>query len=762
MTRANTTTINDIAATELSILLLLAVSFLLLIACPAEAQNSRGPAKLPEQAHGEAAIQALAEKLPEVAKLHGITAEELKKKFREDSTLYVDENARLLYIEEQVKLEADTSHQTNTPALAEGILPQDAFLLNSKPGSTKTIFLDFDGHIVSGTAWNSRLGSDPYHAQPFDLDGSPASFNDTERNRIIDIWARVAEDFAPFDVNVTTEDPGDAALNRSSSTDQVYGSRALIVPTAPVCSSCGGVAYVGIFDHTSPYYDPAWVLANSLGGGHDKYTAEAISHEVGHNLGLYHDGKTDGTEYYSGHGSGVTGWAPIMGVGYYKNLSQWSKGEYSLANNTNDDYARMSSNGLNFRADDHGNSRSSASVTHQQDTTFTASGIIEEPADIDFFSFSSGSGEVLIDVDPKDKGPNLDVKLAVYNSAGELLGQSNPADLLYASIAVALPAEGTYYLSVEGIGKGEPATGYSDYGSLGQYTIFGTTTNSNNQPPVAVAEASMLSGMEPLTVTFSAANSSDPDGTIQSYSWDFGDGATANGVSAQNTFSAGTYNVTLTVVDDAGFSDSDSLTIIVASAPNVAPNASASYSAPNPIIAGKDSVNFSSAGSSDSDGTIVSYRWEFGDGSSANSANPSHVYAAPGKYTATLTVTDDEGAADSDSVALNVESDPNFIAAPSSLATLVSGKTITLSWNDNSDNETGFRIESAVKVKGKYVYSTLATTAADANSHSISGLSDGTYRFRVIAFHAGGESTPSNIAEAKVSTRTTGKPPKKK
>ncbi|HRC36429.1 MAG TPA: M66 family metalloprotease, partial [Rubrivivax sp.] len=103
------------------------------------------------------------------------------------------------------------------------------------------------------------------------------------------------------------------------------------------------------------------VFYDALGSGNEKYVAEAISHEAGHNMGLGHDGYSGGG-YYQGHGSGATGWAPIMGVGYYQSLVQWSKGEYATANNVQDDYAVMQSNGLPLRADDHGNSAGTATV----------------------------------------------------------------------------------------------------------------------------------------------------------------------------------------------------------------------------------------------------------------------------------------------------------------------------------------------------------------------------------------------------------------
>ena len=361
----------------------ISIASILLIAANSALAQGR-PDILPEAANGQAAIRALGSHLPDVANEHGMTAAKLQELFARDESLWVDRSGRLFYIEEEIQI--DESEPAAAESTASALSPADAFLLNSKPDSNRTIFLDFDGHTVSGTAWNSSLGGNSYNAPAFDLDGSPSTFSDAERNRIIGIWKRVAEDFAAFDVNVTTQDPGAAALDRSSSSDQVYGTRALITKRAPVCSGCGGVAYVGIFDSTNnSYYQPAWVFFDALGTGNEKYTAEAISHEVGHNVGLSHDGSPAGS-YYRGHGSGETGWAPIMGVGYYKNLTQWSKGEYADANNTQDDYVVMANNGVAARSDDHGSSRSTATVL-AQGSSFSASGIIETPADKDYFQF---------------------------------------------------------------------------------------------------------------------------------------------------------------------------------------------------------------------------------------------------------------------------------------------------------------------------------------------------------------------------------------
>ena len=150
-----------------------------------------------------------------------------------------------------------------------------------------------------------------------------------------------------------------------------------------------------------------------------------------------------------------------------------------------------------------------------------------------------------------------------------------------------------------------------------------------------------------VSITFDGSGSSD-DGTIVEYAWDFGDGtAMGMGVNPVHTYgAAGTYTVTLTVTDDGGLTDSavTTATITEAPPPNQAPTANAN--GPYNAQVG-DVINFSAAGSSDPDGTIVTYDWDFGDGSSGVGANPTHSYAAAGTYTVTLTVTDDGGLTDS-------------------------------------------------------------------------------------------------------------------
>ena len=249
----------------------------------------------------------------------------------------------------------------------------------------------------------------------------------------------------------------------------------------------GGVAYLGSFNWNSD--TPTYVFTQQLAAGNEKYTAEAISHEVGHTLGLYHDGRTSPSEgYYSGHGSGETGWAPIMGVGYYQNLTQWSKGQYLSANNTEDDLAIITSqNGFGYKVDDTGSTLGTANPLTVSGTAVSANGIIERNSDVDFFSFTTGAGVISLAIAPSGRSPNLDILAELYNAAGTLVATSNPTDLLAASISATVSA-GTYYLKVDGVGKGDPlGTGYTDYGSLGQYAITGTIISGNAPPTLAIA-----------------------------------------------------------------------------------------------------------------------------------------------------------------------------------------------------------------------------------------------------------------------------------
>lgn len=389
---------------------------------------------------------------------------------------------------------ADATTSTADGSTSSSTIAVDAFKLHSKPGSSKVIYLDFDGHTITGTAWNSGSAS-TFNAVPYDLDGNPATFSSAETANIAEIWRRIAEDYAPFDVDVTTELPASfgPTVGRILVTKDTDANG-----QAMPAQGAGGVAYVNVFGRSdyASYYSPALVYYNRLGNGQPDYVSEAASHEMGHNMGLSHDG-TSTQAYYGGHGSGNISWGPIMGTGYYRNVSQWSKGEYTDANNSEDDVAIIT-NKVKARPDDHADQTSAAtplsidsagnvsstSLVDDPDNLNTANkGIIGSRNDVDVFSFSTSGGAVTLQAMPAresryTRGGDLDISMSVYDRNGALVANNDPADDTLAAVSANLPA-GMYYLTVEGVGSAN----YSDYGSLGRYSISGTIPQASDTNP---------------------------------------------------------------------------------------------------------------------------------------------------------------------------------------------------------------------------------------------------------------------------------------
>ena len=421
---------------------------------------------------GERALDTYAGRVDNLARRNGLETDQLRQILADDSTSRIDSDARLFYVEPTAPRRARTTKAESGVARAD--VPEDVFALHSRPDSHRVIYLDFNGHTITGTAWNESKGTDPVEVTPYDTDGDPATFGNDEQAVVYEVWQRIAEDYSTLDVDVTTEDPGDAAINRTDQNDLDYGTRLLVDPTDWYQSECGcgGVAYVGVFDNADEgKYQPALVFTDGVGTG-AKNIAEAASHEVGHNLGLSHD-STSAEGYYSGHGP----WAPIMGVGYNKAITQWSKGEYADANEQQDDYAVMGENGTALLDDDHGDSEDAA-TTLEPGTP--VAGVSAAEGDADYFEFTATAGEHTISASPAAVGANLDIKLTLLDAAGEVIGTYDPAaEQVDDATAKGLDAtatetleDGTYYLRVEGTGFANPLdTGYSTYGSRGAYTV---------------------------------------------------------------------------------------------------------------------------------------------------------------------------------------------------------------------------------------------------------------------------------------------------
>ena len=498
-----------------------------------------------------------------------VEVESFKKAARSDKHMRLDRDGRALYVCQAMPIQVGPD---TTPYTSTALYPlTQTFLLHSRPGAAKVIYLDFTGNVTTGTSWNSTYAAGADITTPaFDTDGSPTTFSASEQAVIQEVWKRISEDYAPWDIDVTTADPGLEAIRRTSASDTSYGVRCVIggSSTQWLGAAAGGVAYIGSFGRTisttSTTNDvPAFVFPVEL-SGNAKYISEAVSHEIGHTLGLYHSSQTDGNEYYAGHAD----WAPIMGVGYYSNIVQWTNGDYPLSNNTQDQINLITQR-IPRLSDEHGGTATTASLVTGE--TLVAGGVIHDRSDVDWFKITAGQGTVNVSGLASSPSANLKLSLSLVDESGNVLATGTSSGM-NSNLSVPVLG-GNYYIVADGIGTGDALTAYTDYSSVGRFSLSGSWTAATvaNVAPVALTTGTTpTSGTAPLTVSFVGSSSYDPDGVIASYVWNFGDGTSSTLSNVSHTYStAGTYNASLTVTDNSGAQSVGTLSIIASTVPVV-------------------------------------------------------------------------------------------------------------------------------------------------------------------------------------------------
>ena len=392
-------------------------------------------------------------------------------------------------------------------------------LLDSKPGARGVLYLDFDGETVTDSNWNAGV---TIFAAPANVAGVAIS-----AAQVTDVWKRVAEDFRPFNLTVTT----DPAIYAAAPVGERM--HCIITPTSswydvPV----GGITWLesyraSVADSNFTATIPCFVFNNNS----TSVIALTCSHELGHALGLSHDG-TAAVEYYAGNDTGATSWGPIMGAPYGKSVTQWSNGGYPGANNTEDDIQVMAatvaeSGVVNGLIDDEAGANTAQAKPMPITSPVNITGTITQSTDVDWYKFTTSGGAINFTVTPSAVDPDLDTKLTLYDSTGTIMNPVSPvlATSLTSNLSRSSLAPGVYYLAVSGKGRpavpanpntGAPAViGYTSYGSVGPYTITGTYFPLSAAPMITQQPAATTNANQGTKVTLSVVVLSNTTATYQ-------------------------------------------------------------------------------------------------------------------------------------------------------------------------------------------------------------------------------------------------------
>jgi len=346
--------------------------------------------------------------------------------------------------------------------------------LNSYPlATTAVIFLDFDGQTVSSPYWN---GGTSFYATP------PTFTNE----QITAVFNQVAEDFRPFNLNITTDS---TVYFAALSTKR---QRIIVTSYSTWYGNAGGVAYIESFRWGMEV--PGFVFSNLL-AHNTKNVGEACSHETGHSLGLNHQTRYDANctflnEYHPGFGpnNSEIGWAPIMGNSYAKNLSLWHTGTtVGGCNSSQNDLTIIAgnSNGFGYRTDSVGNTTNQSSNVSFNGQTYAVNGFVNSTNDIDMFRVTLPErGRFTMNAIPSSvigtggfQSSNIDIQVSLLASNGSVINTYNPTTSVQSVIDSILNG-GTYFLKVTNIANPNAI----NYGMLGNYVMSGAFLPNSTLP----------------------------------------------------------------------------------------------------------------------------------------------------------------------------------------------------------------------------------------------------------------------------------------
>lgn len=628
--------------------------------------------------------------------------------------------------------DGSTSTTTSTSTAATYSL-SSVPVLNSLAGAAASLYLDFDGYFDA--SWGGKTNI----VQPaYDLDGDPTTFTDTELNSIQSIWAYVAEDYAPFNINVTTVEPSsfaDGVALRVS----IGGNGSWYSPT-----QYGGISFVGCF--TSSSENVAWVFAKNVVG--DRPVGDIVSHEAGHAFGASHQATWSGTTLVTPYNTGDSYRAPLMGTSYYYQSSRslWWSGTTSASSTTyQDDMAVISrtTNVFGYRADDYGNTVATATALTVSGDQLSGSGIITTTADVDYFSFTTGAGQVTINVGVPTKVANLDARLELRSATGALIASADTSNL--GETITANLAAGSYRVVVGSHGG---------YGDVGQYIVSGTiVAGTGINPPTNLVANTVAAGQINLAWADNATNEAGfkVECSSDGVNWNMIATLGANVANFSNSgLSAGsTYMYRVYAYNTATASDYSNQA-----------NATLAPVSPSGLIATAASAGQITLTWTDVSGeagykverSLDGVTWTQIAITSANATSFTNSgLSASTTYSYRVRATNNGG----DSGFTNVASATTLAAvtlpsAPSGLvATGVSKSRVDLTWVDNASNEQGVKIERSSN--GGSTWTQVAQVGANVTTFSdLTVSARKTYLYRVLAYNTAGSSAYSNTATVTV------------